>query len=275
MNLPRLVRNAAWIDREYGTEKWPAVLSRIESEVSAGETELARVISRVKRWEADTADPQPRSVVVDGRSMKLPRCFALHGGTGSMTENLIALADGADAVIELGSGWGFNLFHLWLNGGPRTARYFALEYTEAGRRCTERLAVLAPTLDIVAQPFDYHAVDLGGLGSIEGRVLVFSCFSIDQIPQLPAAVYRALAAVADRIQGIHFEPAGWQMAEACVGSSAEYAGRHDYNRNLWPLLNQLQAEGVLRIGEVIPEFFGQNPENSASMICWSMGPDEG
>jgi hypothetical protein len=267
-----IVRSAEWIEREYGREKWPAILERIDAELAAGETDLARIVNRVKRWEIALAGDRELSVVVAGHAMQLPRPFALHGGLGLMGEKLIARAEGAEAIIELGSGWGFNLFHLWLSGGPRAARYFALEYTEAGRRCTEQLAGVQPHLAITALPFDYYAVNLDRLGRFSGRVFVFSCFSIDQIPQLSSAIYLALRNLADRIDGIHFEPAGWQMeGDCCVGSSHVYAEKHDYNRNLWPLLNQLQEDGLLRIEECCPNLFGQNPENSAAMLCWSMG----
>jgi hypothetical protein len=268
----RVVRSPEWIDREYGRQKWPAILSGIGAELAAGETDLARVLSAVKRREIALADDGDLSVVVTGRALHLPRPFALHGGLGLILEKLVALAAGAEAIIELGSGWGFNLFHLWLNGGPRAARYFALEYTEAGRQCTERLAGLQRGLDITVMPFDYYAVNLDQLGRFSGRVFVFSCFSVDQIPQLPSAIFHALRKLADRVDGIHFEPTGWQMeGDRCVGSSRVYAEKHDYNRNLWPLLNELQADGLLWIEACCPNLFGQNPENSAAMLCWSMG----
>src|SRR5208283_5065732 len=108
-----------------------------------------------------------------------------------LLEQLLALAAGADAVIELGSGWGYNLLQLWLQGGPRAARYFALEYTVAGRECTQRLAGLERELDLKVLPFDYYDVDLSALGRFPGRVCVFSCFSIDQIPELRAGLFTA------------------------------------------------------------------------------------
>lgn len=266
-----MVRSAQWIEREYGREKWPAVLAQINAELAAGETDLSRILIAVKRREVALADDHELPVVVAGRALCLPRSFALHGGLGLILEKLVALAAGADAIIELGSGWGFNLFHLWLNGGPRAARYFALEYTQAGRQCTERLSGLQPKLDITAMPFDYYAVNLDELGRFSGRVFVFSCFSIDQIPHLPSAIFLSLRRLADRVDGLHFEPAGWQMEGGCIGSSQVYADRHDYNRNLWPLLNELQEDGLLRIEACNPNLFGQNPENTAAMLRWSMG----
>jgi hypothetical protein len=267
-----VVRNPDWIDREYGREKWPAILAQIDAQLSSGETDLARVVNRVKRLESAISDDRLQSFVVAGRSLQLPRSFALHGGIGLILEKLIALAGDAEAVIELGSGWGYHLLQLWLNGGPRRARYFALEYTAAGRECTRRLAGIEPNLDLTVVPFDYYDVNLDPLGRFAGRVVVFSCFSIDQIPQLPPAIYPALRKLGARVDGIHFEPAGWQMeGDNCIGSSRAYADKHDYNRNLWPLLKQFEAQGLLRIEASFPNLFGQNPDNSAAMIRWSMG----
>src|SRR6266446_6401207 len=99
----RVVRSAEWIDREYGRQKWPAILSRIDAELAAGETDLARVLSAVKRWEIALADDGDLSVVVARRALHLPRSFALHGGLGLILEKLVALAAGAEAIIELGS----------------------------------------------------------------------------------------------------------------------------------------------------------------------------
>jgi hypothetical protein len=40
---------------------------------------------------------------------------------------------------------------------------------------------------------------------------------------------------------------------------------------LWPLLQGLDRDGVLRIEESFPNFYGQNPENSAALIRWRSG----
>jgi hypothetical protein len=265
-------RDAAWIEREYGSEKWPAILDRIEAELAAGETDLARIVNKVKDWELGRGGKADRRVVVMGRPLDLPYALGFRAGANLIFEKLAEHLQGAEAIIELGSGWGYNLFHLWLTGAPRTARYFALEYTQAGRRCSERLAGLGAGPDLTTLPFDYYHVDLSALGRFSGRVAVFSLFSIDQIPTLPPDIFPALAALAPQVDCLHFEPAGWQMTDdECVGSSRAYAERHDYNRNLWPLLQQLDREGLLRIEESFPNFFGQNPKNSAALIRWSSG----
>jgi hypothetical protein len=44
-------RDQRWVEREYGQEKWPALLAPIEAELAAGESDLGRVVNRVRRFE--------------------------------------------------------------------------------------------------------------------------------------------------------------------------------------------------------------------------------
>ncbi len=268
----RISRTTAWIDREFGREKWPAISARIDGEIAAGETDLARVVSRVKRWELHTERTSPAPITVDGVRLEVPWAFGVHGGLAMQIEMLIDAARGADAIVELGSGWGYNLFQMWLAGGERRAKYYALEFTQTGRDATAALARLEPRLDLAVLPFDYYAVDLDAIGTFPGRVFAFSIFSVDQIPQLSRDVFDALRRLAPQVDGMHFEPAGWQMPErrgARGGSSAQYAERHDYNRNLWPLIAGLERDGLLHVDETRPELFGLNADNSATLIRWS------
>ena len=40
-----LTRDAAWINREYGQEKWPAIRTKIDEVISSGESSLSRVVA--------------------------------------------------------------------------------------------------------------------------------------------------------------------------------------------------------------------------------------
>ena len=134
-------RDAAWVRREYGENKWPDVLAKIESLIDAGETSLARVLTRMLQEMADRASCRFMEVMIKGRPTELPMSFAYGGNQSYISARLGSLCGPETAaVIELGSGYGRNLFWLWLQGGPKDAAYVACEITEAGRGCTERLA---------------------------------------------------------------------------------------------------------------------------------------
>src|SRR5262249_1479919 len=86
-------------------------------------------------------------------------------------------------IIELGSGWGANLFYLWLGGAPRAAAYVAMEYTEAGREATRLLAGIEPGPALAIRAFDYHRPDLSEFRTGD-RTIVFTSYSIEQITHL-------------------------------------------------------------------------------------------
>jgi hypothetical protein len=266
-------RDRAWIDREYGRDKWPAVLERIDSLVAAGETSLARVAALVNQWEHGGGGADSTATTVLGQATPLPTALAYPGFYALVRQLLLTRCAEIqpDLVVEIGAGWGRNMVDLWTGGGPRDARYAALEYTEAGRICVQRLAALEPAMRLETGPFDYFAPSLDGF--VPGkRTLVCTIFSADQIPTVPEAAFETLLAAGDDVWGLHLEPFGWQWRDenggSTVGSSAAYAARHDYNRNFWPMMGSLQARGLIKVETVVPELYGANPENAASLLMW-------
>jgi hypothetical protein len=264
-----VTRTPAWVEREYGREKWPAIARMVEEEC-AHETDLARVVGRVARREmyphgALAAGP----AIVDGTPVSVPRALAKGAHQGLVVDAVAdACSDATGLIVELGSGWGRNILNVWLSGGPRAATYVAAEYTDAGQGVAARLAALEPRLDFRSVAWDYHNPDLSQLDRV-GEAVVFSAHSIEQIPQLTGAAIDAIAGLAERVTCLHFEPVGWQLGDhGRSGSSAEYAAQHDYNRNLIELLAERESQGRLRVELTLPEVIGINPANSSSVIVW-------
>lgn len=112
-----------------------------------------------------------------------------------------------DLVVELGAGWAWHLLSIWVHGGPATATYVAAEYTDAGRSAASRPAALDPTLDFRAVLFDYNEPALSGLPDARHAV-VFTLHSVEQIPQVPPALFEAVRALADQVTCIPLR-AGW------------------------------------------------------------------
>ena len=269
-------RDADWIEREYGREKWPAVERLIEDEI-AGESpdpDLARVLGRVIRRERYSPDPgDVQEVVFGGTPARVPQSVAFGAQHGLIVDAVAgACTPSTDLVVELGAGWARYLLALWTSGGPVDATYVAAEYTEAGRRASERLARIEPELRFQSVPFDYTEPRLDGLPEAEEAV-VFSVSSVEQVPHLPESLFPALAGVARRVTAFHFEPVGWQMDPSPRSSSSrEYAEHHDYSRDLIERLHEAEAAGVLEIGVTAVDVIGTNPENSVSLVSWTSGP---
>ncbi len=180
-----------------------------------------------------------------------------------------------DVVAELGSGWSANIFNLWLRGASPGATYYGCEYTVAGREAGLAIAGTRPGTAYIAQAFDWNTADFAFLPAQAKHVLVYSCHSIEQIPELSLDVLRRLlarTAAAATLRGVFIEPVGWQYAELAADSqllrdSRAYVEAQDYNRNLRQILEALVADGLIRIDRVAVNAFG-TAINPSTVIHW-------
>jgi hypothetical protein len=268
-----VIRDAGWVQREYGTEKWPGILRGLE-ELTQRERRplsLARVVGQLTRQELTLGGRATRveEMVVGGQRVRLPAGAALAAEQGLVVEAVLdAVTPRTEAIVELGSGWGHNLFRLWLEGGPPQARYVAAEYTEAGHEVARRIGELEAGMRLETHPFDYHNPRGFSLGKLD-EVVVFTVNSIEQIPHLSQEVVRTVCELGTRVRCLHFEPVGWQVDPDSSSSSSEYAERHDYNRNLVSLLRSAAAEGTIELDDPQPEIIGTNPHNATTLLTWS------
>jgi hypothetical protein len=264
-------RTNEWIQREYGSEKWPEVERLIEHEIaSEPDITLSRALERVARqfeWKASTPLKLEDCVIGDA-AVRMPRSAAFGAARGLIADTLHHhTRPDTRLVVELGSGWGWHLLTFWLSGGPRDAEYVAAEYTQAGRRAATRLAGLDSQLRFRAVEFDYHEPTVPSVD--EAHAIVYTQHSVEQIPAIKPEVIAAMAAAAPSVTGIHFEPVGWQIRESEAGSSREYAERHDYNRNLVEVLRDAERDGIIEILEEAIEVVGVIAPNTSTIIIWT------
>jgi len=229
------------------------------------------------------------SAILAGRSLPpclSPRCIDTISRV-AITDLVASYCD-ADTkrIIELGSGWGTNLFYLWLGGAPRSAEYIAMEYTETGREVTQLVGNTEPHLALAIRPFDYHQPDLSEFRTSE-KTVVFTSYSIEQITHLGDALFEELLAIPGLDHVIHVEPVSWQLlAESAIDPlirllsnvvpprlSLEIDVRrrsrsHGYNKDLISKLRSLERAGRIRIERIVKNYIGPNPINPATAIVW-------
>jgi len=205
-----------------------------------------------------------------------------------MVADIVAEACGDDTrrIVELGSGWGGNLFHLRSGSAPPAAEFHAMEFTETGREVTRMLAHLDPEMKLSIHPFDYHHPDFSPLAASLPTV-VFSNHSIEQITELGRGFLDSLLAVPGLQRVVHIEPVGWQLDDG--GGSGALGGllsrflpptiswRADfrrrarqkaYNIDLLPQLRALEREQLIAIERILPDHIGANPLNPGTIIVW-------
>ena len=253
------------IDRYEG--KWGSVRDFAARIVESGERDLSRAVRQVEAEERELS-LEPQAGMALGERVMLPRA-AMTGARRDLIQRILldACTEETAMVVELGSGGGMNLLNLHLWGGPRVP-YHALEPTESGRACTETLAALDPNLDLTTAPFDFEQPRYDALPRADAHVLVFTVHSIEQVTEVPREAITGLFGLGTSVTGVHFEPVGWQVLDEPDQASLEYAERQRYNRNLWPLLRELEAGGELTIDTVVPDLFGDKYKNPGTLFVW-------
>jgi len=247
--------------------KWGDVRDVAARVIASGERDLSRAV-RIVDAEERALSLEPQEGMALGTRVTLPRA-AMTGARRDLIQRILLDACEPDTglVVELGSGGGINLLNLHLWGGPRVP-YRALEPASTGRVTAEILAALDPGLDLETAPYDYERPDYAALPRGHAHALVFTVHSIEQVTELPREAITGLFDLADRVTGVHFEPIGWQLLDEPDAASRAYALRQLYNRNLWPLLQELEREGELTLDTVAADLFGDKYKNPGTLVVW-------
>jgi hypothetical protein len=257
-------------------QNWAPVLDSINWVIDTeGETSLSRAFAMVSgMYPATPVDYGAHQIVSCGDLARVPAAGFAGIYSDILLKTVLEMCGrSADTILELGSGWGSYLFRAWLDGGPRAARYYACEYTRTGRACTQRMATLEPDLSITPIAFDYRNPDFSAVEA-GARTVAFTSHSIEQVAVLPRELFERLLALSPDVSGLHLEPVGWQVrlerGEKLPPFSEAHMRRcqkYEYNRNLWPLLLELQADGLINIQDVIPDVIGVD-YNPSTLIRW-------
>jgi len=220
---------------------------------------------------ADSLIPTGVAAVTDnsfhGEALTLPAYTDIKGIVAGWIIDLVD--DNCDAIVELGAGFGRNLFNVHLGGGPRGIPYFSGEYAESGRELAELLAALDPQLDLRAVAFDHSDADFEFLAGFE-QPLVFTCHSIEQVHMLPADYFAKLAAAAPRVTCIHFEPFGFQIDTDNPFSKQQREMFTDrkWNQNFVPLLQQAANDGTIQVSHIYKDMIPNEAPSPTSVALW-------
>ncbi len=188
-------------------------------------------------------------------------------------ERMAVIADlvepDTQAIVELGCGWGINLFRLMRLLEGRTVRWIGAEYTQSGRSLCEKLAGLEGSQPLEVAFVDHMAPDLGFLAGIK-KALIFTSHSIEQVETIPDDYFSVLAHSVPSVRGIHLEPFGFQ-AEPSTGQSRrhrDFMEDNGWNRNFFPTLKAAEENGDIRIQQVEIAKYHTDPNNPTSLAVW-------
>ena len=187
----------------------------------------------------------------------------------------LILKNNFDVIIELGSGWGRNIFH-YLKSYPNIFNDLNIisgEYTKGGCDTQEYIKkTFFPDAKLQIFEFDYYNSDIF-LNYIKKHnfknCLILTFWSIEQITYLDEKFFENLFNISDKLTCINIEPVGWQIDEKSLMKENITGYRNYYNKNLFPLLKKYEKENKLKINDIILDFNNFGPaESCGTLIEW-------
>lgn len=191
----------------------------------------------------------------------------------NFTTLLIDLIDATgpyDAIIELGCGYGRNLFEIFYGGGPRDAKYIGGEFTKSGVEIAQKLAKKAPKMKTEFFHFNHLEPKLPFKKPFK-RAFVFTCHSIEQVMQINENWFDEVVKVGEFVRGAHIEPFGFQLKNSGPLSDMhkDFMIQNSWNINFAEVLRQALERKIIKDEQIFLEM-GVTPDvNVGSLAFWS------
>ena len=189
------------------------------------------------------------------------------------TTLLIDLIDATgpyDAIIELGCGYGRNLFEIFYGGGPRDAKYIGGEFTKSGVEIAQKLAKKAPKMKTEFFHFNHLEPKLPFKKPFK-RAFVFTCHSIEQVMQINENWFDEVVKAGEFVRGAHLEPFGFQLKNSGPLSDMhkDFMIQNSWNINFAEVLRQALERKIIKDEQIFLEM-GVTPDvNVGSLAFWS------
>ena len=176
-----------------------------------------------------------------------------------------------DCVVELGCGYGRNLFEIFLGTGDRSTPLLGGEIVDSGREALELLAGLEPAAHIRAFEFDFRDPDFSVLEPYD-TILFFTVHAIEQVQYVPLDLIERMAGLGSRVMGVHFEPVGFQFQPdlgPMTRRHRDFAAERRWNVNFAEALIGAYRSGAIAEPSVAPEICGNDDvSNPTSLAVW-------
>ena len=185
----------------------------------------------------------------------LPRAEAFARHDALIADSLAPSLAGAASVVELGCGWGYNLWDL--------ARRFAGP-AYSGAESSANAIKLAARFGVEVRPSDLLADDFRWLAKLPRPLVVFTVYAVAVLPTFGPALRRLAAA--GPLDCFHFEPVLGLCDDSLLGLlRRKYAEANDYNRDLW---DALKSTPGVEIVQARASVYGVNPLSPTSVVRW-------
>ncbi len=277
---------------------WTETRLKAEKLIAEGETDLSRLTllmrrdfgpeyhdaALIKKNQDRDKDRKISGFIFDGQVVKPQSCSVnIYSLLVESLKNryIVEKTQNTKRIIELGAGWGKNLFKLWLYGAPVDADYCSYELTNSGRELFRKIAThAAPKMNLKTFEFDYYNADFSALTENIPTV-VFSHHSLEQITNIPQDLMERIAKIPGLTDVLHLEPVGFQwqddswlaqkdlnlMAQIDSGNK-KFAEKRQQNLDLYDVLSDLEKKGKIQITEKKKYYCSTILNNATSILSW-------
>ena len=233
--LRNVRRTPEVVDSEYNAGEWARILR---------ERAWLRARSLEEFLVGDSTSE--RLAKVDDRIVRITTGDYYRYRIGALSELISRHAGGATALLELGAGFGYNLFSLSLD--PQWSRLRGLDIApngiEAGRQIASRFD-LADRISFGR--IDLTAADDAGFAELAGST-VFTYFCIEQIPYaVEAVVENIIRAKPACVINVEPDVDMLNLSKPRDLANRLYVASMGYQTRLFKLLDNLDRSGRIRV----------------------------
>jgi hypothetical protein len=212
-------------------------------------------------------DSAPRFAKVDDEIVRLSTKDYYRYRIGALSELVAKHAGETRSLLELGSGFGYNLFSLSLD--PQWTKLRGFDISPNGIEAARQIAKHFKRDELIS----FDRIDLTDAGDerfyeVEGST-VFTYFCIEQIPySVEAVVENILKAKPRRV--INIEPATdmLDLRQPRDLASRLYLKSMDYQTRLFSYLDEIAAKGRIRILARERMRFASSVYNDGNLYAW-------
>lgn len=179
---------------------------------------------------------------------------------------------GYDCIVELGCGYGRNLFEIFYSGGATDIWYYGGEFTKSGVDIATKLANATPNMNATFFHFNHLEPNLDFIKQ-KGykRAFVFTSHSIEQVKYIPQNWFKVVSGIAEYVRCIHLEPYGFQskILGDVTQKHKEFIINQGWNLNfLQELLDAVERQEIVLDDTILEIGCASDAYNPGSIACW-------
>ncbi|MET0676959.1 MAG: methyltransferase domain-containing protein [Bradyrhizobium sp.] len=254
--LRRIERTQSEVNTEYNLLHWQKILSK-----------KAWLKARDIPDFLTPPEPTERLRKVDNQILRISAQKYYQYRIGALGDLIARHSGDAKAIVELGTGYGYNLFSLYHSHPDWTLKGFDISANgiKAGREIADRFGL---SDRITFDHIDLTNASDPNLAAIAGEV-VLTYFCIEQIPyDVRKVIENIIAGKPKRVINVEPTTELLDLYRPRDLVSLFYIRSVDYQTQLFTILNEMEREGRIRIiaRERMP--FAPSINNDGFLYCW-------